>query len=86
MQIIVRPLSLKGHSHQGSFLRGRKQMSLQSSRRAWEITFPITLTLITGNVMDHILLEAIFKHLEDIKVIESSQHGFLCRGDCAWLT
>lgn len=71
MQIIVRPLSLKGHSHQGKLLRGRKQMSLQSSRRVWEIMFSVTLTLIPGRVMDHILLEAIFKHLEDAKVIES---------------
>ncbi|CAM5075370.1 unnamed protein product [Eretmochelys imbricata] len=43
---------------------------------------PVSLTSVSGKIMEQIIMQSICKHLEDNKVISNSQHGFVKNKSC----
>lgn len=42
----------------------------------------VSFTSVLGEVVEHVILQSISKHMKDKKVIGSSQHGFMKGKSC----
>jgi len=57
-----------------AFKKGKKE---DTENYRW-----VSLTLIPGKVMEHLILETISRHVNNRKILRSSQHGFKKTHSC----